>query len=191
MDDEADAQTLFAILTNPNPTGVDPEDPYGLADDGIDRYDGFGRDVWVKALQVVYGEHGAELLVEFGLKVPSDSQWWDVPPDGSLRVPFDAEWRELSGYSDPAAFAPVVAQRVLIAAHLHVERHRQRPGELVGTDGGRAALPGRDAPWQMLLDGVRGEGDVRQVAPGRIELQIAGETVIALVVSPSQWEQVL
>jgi hypothetical protein len=52
VQDVAYARRLFAILTNPHPTGVDPDDPYGQADDGIDRYDGFGRDVWVKSLEV-------------------------------------------------------------------------------------------------------------------------------------------
>ena len=45
MSDEEYVATLLAILTNPAPTGIDPADPYGSADDGIDRYGGFGRDV--------------------------------------------------------------------------------------------------------------------------------------------------
>ena len=53
MEDQAYARRLFAILTNPHPTGIDPDDPYGAADDGIDRYDGFGRDVWVASVEVV------------------------------------------------------------------------------------------------------------------------------------------
>ncbi len=58
MDDTAYVSELFGILTNPAPTGIDPDDPYGQADDGIDRYDGFGRDVRVTSARVVPGEHG-------------------------------------------------------------------------------------------------------------------------------------
>jgi hypothetical protein len=49
MEDDAYARELWAILTNPTPTGIEPDDPYGQADDGIDRYNGFGRDVWVES----------------------------------------------------------------------------------------------------------------------------------------------
>ena len=67
MSDEEYVATLLAILTNPAPTGIDPADPYGQADDGIDRYDGFGRDVEVLGLRVVDGPYGDELEVSFVL----------------------------------------------------------------------------------------------------------------------------
>lgn len=84
-----------------------------------DRHEGFGRDVWVESLEVAEGEHGAELLVEFGVALPSRLDWQGVPLHGSLKHPFDAEWRELSGYADPARYAPVVVspdqwERVLV-----------------------------------------------------------------------------
>ena len=53
MSEEEYVATLLAILTNPAPSGIDPADPYRRADDGIDRYDGFGRDVRVIDLGVV------------------------------------------------------------------------------------------------------------------------------------------
>jgi hypothetical protein len=74
----------------------------------------------------------------------------------------------LSGYVDPAAYAPVVAQRVWSAAHTLLERHRRRCADPAGVDGVRPALPGREAQWQILLDALRDEGNVRQLARDRI-----------------------
>ena len=91
MEDEAYARRLFAILTNPHPTGVDPADPYGQADDRFDRYDGFGRDIWVESVAVAKGEHGSELLITFGLAVSSDPELLGVQQRGALRLAFDAE----------------------------------------------------------------------------------------------------
>jgi hypothetical protein len=190
MQDVAYAERLFAILTNPHPSGIDPDDPYGQADDGIDRYDGFGREFWVESLEVAEGEHGAELLVGFGLAVPSGVDWQGVPPHGSLRLPLDAEWRELSGYEDPAAYAPLVAFKVGIAAGRHVEGHRSRPADTLGVDRS-AQLPSREAQWQTLLGALRDEGTVREVAPGRIELRYSAGAVVTVVVTPDQWEMVL
>ena len=70
MVDEEYLATLLDILTNPAPTGIDPADPYGQADDGINRYNGFGRDVTVTGLRVVDGPHGEELEVTFALALP-------------------------------------------------------------------------------------------------------------------------
>lgn len=190
MEDEHYARRLFAILTNPHPAGIDPEDPYGLAEDGIDRYDGFGRDVWVESLEVVDGQYGAELVVEFGLALPTEPDLLEVPQHGAARLPVDAQWRELSGYRQPAAYAPAVAREVEIAAYRHVERHRRHPTGALGADQGRAVLPSREAQWQILLDALRHDGQVREVAPGRIELHDSG-TVVTLVISADQWERVL
>lgn len=190
MQEEAYAETLFAILTNPHPAGIDPDDPYGRSDDGIDRHDGFGRDYWVESLEIVDGEHGTELLVGFGLGVPTGADGQGVPPHGSLRLPFDAEWRDLSGYEDAAAYAPVVAHRVGIAAGVHAERHRRRPADT--GEGERALeLPSREEQWEILLGALGGEGTVREVAPGRIELRDSAGGVVTVLVSPDQWERVL
>lgn len=124
---------LLAILTNPNPTGIAPDDPYGQADDGIDRSNGFGRDVWVESLQVVDGEHGAELEVTFGLALPPDDTWRTVPDKGVGRVLLEREWRELSGYASPADYAPYVARnrdgreltRTMSSSRIHVLDQRR------------------------------------------------------------------
>lgn len=108
-----------------------------------------------------------------------------------MRDPFDEEWRELSGYADPATYAPVVAAEVGIAARHHVERHWRRPADPLEGDQDRPVLPPREAQWQILLGALADEGAVREVAPGRIELQDSGGTVITVVVSPDQWERVL
>jgi len=194
MEDEAYARRLFAILTNPHPTGIDPADPYGQADDGIDRYDGFGRDVWVEsvAVAVAEGEHGSELLITFGLAVPSDPELLGVQQRGALRLAFDAEWRELSGYDDPAAYAPVVANDIWSAAGRLVERHRKGPAGLREGDERRLAMPRPEAQWQILRAALRKEGAVREVAPGRVEvLGPEGRVVVTVVVTPGQWEQVM
>ena len=43
----------------------------------------------------------------------------------------------------------------------------------------------------LLVDALAGEGTVREVAPGRLELHGSGRGVVTVVVSPDQWEQVL
>ena len=88
IDDEEYVAALLAIMTNPAPAGIDPADPYGQADDGIDRFDGFGRDVTVTGLGLVDGPYGDELEVSFLLALPvGDPEWGGVPPRGSTRVP--------------------------------------------------------------------------------------------------------
>lgn len=215
MSDEEYVAQLQAILTNPAPTGIDPADPYGQADDGIDRYDGFGRDVRVVGLQVVDGQHCDELEVSFVLELPVGDPAWDgVPEQGATRVPFDAEWRRLSGFDDPAAYAPEVARRVLFATRDHVVRH-QHGGRLARRlarrrAASRAALPDRDGQRELLLQTLAGEGDVVQVAPDRFDLRLRSEgdearaegvmgrgvldaspEVITFVLTPDEWEEVL
>lgn len=196
MDDADYVRTLETILTNPRPTGIDPDDPYGRADDGIDRYDGFGRDVLVKSLRVEGGEHGAQLVVEFGLALPRGRRWKRFPAEGIVRLPFDREWRHLSGYDDPAAYAPEVASRVEMAAHRHVVLHRERGESFDARERRRSSLPSRDAQWQMLLDGLSSEGRLVEVEQGRVVVLMdggdeeSGQTVTVLV-TPQEWEEAL
>jgi hypothetical protein len=196
MEDDAYARELWAILTNPTPTGIEPDDPYGQADDGIDPYNGFGRDVWVESLDVSDGEYGAEVVVAFRLVVPSDPAWRGLPDRGSVRLPFDRQWRRLSGYESPATYAPIVARKVEAAAHEQVERHRRGTTETARV-GPRTALPSRAAQWQMLLHALSAEGEVREVGPGRIEVDLRDEDdaatghVVTVVVSADEWERVL
>ncbi|WP_457206666.1 hypothetical protein [Nocardioides sp. P5_C9_2] len=190
MDDAAYVRELFAILTNPSPTGIDPADPYGQADDGIDRYDGFGRDVRVTSARVVAGEHAPMMELGFVLDLPAAPDLDGVPAEGSFLLPVDAEWRRLSGYDDPADHAPEVARRVQRAAARHVQRHRFGAQTL-----STAALPDRSRQWQMLLDGLAKEGQVREPAPGRFELALRGQDdrspVVTVVVTPDQWGRVV
>lgn len=191
---------LLAILTNPNPTGIAADDPYGQADDGIDRSNGFGRDVWVESLQVVDGEHGAELEVTFGLAVPPDDMWGTVPDKGVGRVLLEREWRELSGYASPADYAPYVAREIEMAASSHVQSHRRGTISSTSRETTRRALPARQVQWQMLIDGLTVEGGPSvEVSPGRIDVRIADEDdhvdasspVVTVIVTPDQWEAVL
>lgn len=190
MDDAAYVRELFAILTNPSPTGIDPADPYGRADDGIDRYDGLGRDVRVTSARVVPGEHAPMLEIGFVLEAPDGPGWEGLAREGTVTVPVDAEWRRLSGYDDPTAYAPAVARRVEGAAHRLVQRHRSGMVPRSIED-----LPDAAARWQVLLDGLAGEGTVREVEPGRLELALAwGEDeqrTVTVLVSPPEWDRVL
>ncbi len=116
IDDEAYVRELLAILTNPHPTGISPDDPYGQADDGIDRYGGFGRDYWVEDLRPVDDGPWAELEVTFGLAVPDDPACREVPDRGHDAGPV----RTASGVSSagtpsprrtPPALRPASARR--------------------------------------------------------------------------------
>jgi hypothetical protein len=188
---------LLAILTNTEPTGVDPDDPYGQADDGIDRFDGFGRDVLVESLETTAGRHGMDLAVRFRLVLPPGTTRRRIPARGVVHLPFDPEWRRLSGYSDPAAYAPEVADRVMRAAHDHVVRHREGRNRVDERDRIRAALPGRDVQWQLLVDALGREGRVVEASPGRLEVQIGDDDadeqsdVVTVLVTPDEWEEVL
>jgi hypothetical protein len=190
VDDASYVRELLAILTNPSPTGIDPDDPCGQADDGIDRYDGFGRDVRVTSARVVPGEHALMLEVGFVLDLPDDPELEGVPAEGTFLLPVDAEWRRLSGYDDPAAYAPVVARAVDRTAGRLVQRHRSGAQPRPLTD-----LPDRATQWRMLLDGLGAEGTVREVAAGRLELTLDwGEdepSVVTVLVTPGEWERVL
>lgn len=198
MNDQAYVAELQAILTNDAPQGIDPNDPYGQADDGIDRYDGFGRDVWVESLRVVEGDHGSELEVSFGLGVPADPAFAAVPRQGAIRLPFDPEWRRLSGYEEPAGYAPQVARRVEREAHTMVGRYRDGIDWAVAQQRVREQLPERGAQWRMLLEELAAEGSVSEPSPGRITVDVARDPAsgdsggqVTVLVTPDQWEEVL
>lgn len=191
VDDTDYTRALLAILTTREPPPGSPTDQYGTSADGIDRYDGFGRDVLVESLDIVEGEHGAELEVAFSLVLPDDGSP-QIPPRGTVRMPFDPTWRELSGYDEPAAYAPLVARRVERAAHQHVLRHRAGDAWARGREEMLAALPDRATQWRLLRDGLAAEGQVTEVSPGRLQVRLRhSDRVVTVVVTPEQWEQVL
>jgi len=187
MEDAPYARALLAILTNPTPQGIDPADPYGQADDGIDRYDGFGRDVRVTSLEVVDGDHGDELEAQFELvEAPAP-----IPTLAAVRVPFDRRWRELSGFQEPAAYAPEIARQVVGTARRLVDRHGREDEIAAYRARTRAGLPPRGVQWEILLDALSGEGRVEEVAPGRIEVRPEGEPAITVILTPDQWEEIM
>jgi hypothetical protein len=198
-EDDAFVAGLLAILTNPEPTDIATDDPYRQAEDGIDRYNGFGTDVWVESLRVVEGEYGAELEVTIGLAVPSGERS-QIPSRAVSRVLFERRWRELSGYGSPAEYAPYVARQVESAASSHIRDHRARAPASPGRGPTRRPVPARDVQWRLLLDGLAAEaGPAVEVAPGRIEVRIADRDdradadseVVTVIVTPDQWEDVL
>lgn len=113
-----------------------------------------------------------------------------MPVDGTLLLPVDAEWRRLSGYDDPAAYAPVVARAVDRTAGRLLQRHGSATQPRPPTD-----LPDRARQWRVLLDGLGAEGTVREVAAGRLELTLdRGEdepSLVTVLVTPDEWERVL
>jgi hypothetical protein len=198
-DDPAFVARLLAILTNSEPTGIAPDDPYGRADDGIDRWDGFGREVWVESLEVVDGPYGPELEVTVGMAVPADERE-RIPGRAVARVPFEREWRRLSGYESPTEYAPYVAREVESAATSHVERHRVAASASPAAGSARSQLPARDVQWRLLLSALAAEGGPSvEVSPGRIEVHLADSDdhadadspVVTVTVTPDQWEDVL
>ena len=179
MDDDEYVAGLLAILTNPEPPDIDPSDPYRQSSDGVDRYDGFGSELRVESLTRVDGPYGEELAVGYVLEVPPGET--RVPARAETRVPFDAEWRRSSGYDDPAAYAPVVAQRASYAGHEHVVQHRDR--------GGRPReLPDPDEAWRHLLAALAEEGTVEVTGPGRatVAMQDPDDRTITVVVRPGE-----
>jgi hypothetical protein len=198
-EEDAFVERLLAIVAKREATGLAGDDPYGQSDDGIDTWHGFGRDIWVESLQVVDGEYGAELEVTVGLAVPSDEAH-RVPARTVARVPFERTWRQLSGYTSPAEYAPYVAREVERAATLHVQRHRGAPRSSTGRESARWLVPARDVQWRLLLDGLAAEGGPTvEVSPGRIEVRIAdsdgcveaGSPVVTVILTADQWEDVL
>lgn len=188
MQDDDYAQQLFEILTADAPA----DDSLAPLRQRIDRSTGFGRDQWVQSVEVVDGEHGAELRIVFGLRAPPDPQWRGLPQQGSVQVPLDEEWRVLSGFAEPAAYAPSVVREVDAAARRVIERHQRGLPPTPSADEVPPQPAGSEkAQWQLLLQTLDGEGEAQEVAPGRIRLVEAdsGGTVV-FVVRPEQWQQV-
>jgi hypothetical protein len=178
MDDEDYARQLHAILTAPPDPGISPGH---LGDDWIDRGDGFGTDVKVTAIAVVPGEHGNQLDISYVLDLPDDVV---VPREGSLLLPLDAEWREVSGYTEPEDYAPRIASRLVRHIPEHVRAHEQ------SRDDDRD-LPARAEQHAMLLEVLAHEGQVDQQAPNRYVVRREGRQDLTVLVTPDQWERVI
>ncbi len=192
--DDAFVAKLLAIVTNPEPTGIAADDAYGRAGDGIDRWNGFGREIWVESLEVVDGEYGPELEVTVGLAVPADEAS-RIPSRAVTRVPFEREWRRLSGYESPADYAPCVAREARVGCGV-ARRASPRGGLGFGGVAPRGRLPAREVQWSLLLSALAVEaGPPVEVAPGRIDVRLADSDdhspVVTVIVTPDQWEDVL
>lgn len=178
MDDVACARQVYEILTAP----PDPDiAPGHLGDDWIDRSDGFGTEVKVTAVAVVPGSHGNQLDISFVLDLPDDVV---VPREGSLLLPFDAEWRDVSGYTEPEDYAPHLARRLVRNIREHVRAHE--PCQHDDRD-----LPARAEQHAMLLEVLGREGQVEQQAPNRYVVRRGEGDDLTVLVTPGQWEQVI
>lgn len=187
-DDAPYVRKLFAILTNPSPTGIDSVDPYEQADDRIDRYGGFGRDLRVTSATVMPSEHGAMVELGYELEIPDRLDLPGVPRQNSIRLQVAAQWRAASNLDDPADYAPMVACRLMSSIHQHVSAH-QSPA----TDRSDRLVAGEH--WAVLIEHLGHEGTVRELPSGRIEVtQIRGGgegEVVTVLVTPEQWELVM
>ncbi|UUZ59917.1 hypothetical protein [Nocardioides sp. B-3] len=160
----------------------DPEISPGYpGDDWIDRGGGFGTDVKVTAIDVVPGEYGNQLDIAFVLDLPDDV---DVPLEGSLLLPLDAEWREVSGYTEPEDYAPRVAARLVRCIREHVRAHEP------SRDSDRE-LPSRAEQHAMLLEVLGREGQVEEQAPNRYVVRRQQQEDLTVLVTPDQWERVI
>lgn len=178
MDDVDYARQLYDILTAPPDPKVSPGH---LGDDWIDRSDGFGTDVKVTAIAVVPGDHGNQLDIAFVLDLPDDM---DVPREGSLLLPLDAEWRKISGYTEPEDYAPHVAARLVRHIHEHVRAHEpSRPDD--------RDPPARAEQHAMLLEVLGREGEVEQQVPDRYVVRRDEREDLTVLLTPDQWEQVI
>jgi hypothetical protein len=176
MDDAEYARQLFEILTRP----PDPDlAPGRLGQDRIERHDGFGSDLRVTSIDVVPGEHGNQIDIGFVLDMP---ELVDIPARGSRLLPLDPEWRELSGYEDPADYAPFIALRLMSEVHRHISVHQGRRDPYPN-------LPDRDAQWALLLEHLGHEGTVVDAAPGRVLVRTRGQEDLTVLMTPEQWEQ--
>ena len=176
MDDVDYARELYEILTAP----ADPAVPPGhLGDDWIDRGDGFGTDVRVTAINVVPGDHGSELDIAFVLDRPDDV---DVPREGSLLLPLDAEWREVSGFTEPEDYAPRVAARLVRCIREHSRSHQPPRDD--------RDLPSRAEQHALLLEVLGREGQVVEQAANRYAVR-QQKADLMVVLTPDQWEQMI
>ncbi len=160
--------------------------------DGIDRQDGFGRDVWVESLRPADDGPYEELEVTYRMAVPDRTEFRDVPRRSSTRLPFGRDWREASGHADPAELARTIAVAVFSAATGVVQQMRgDERRRAVNGNAVRARLPDKQALWRELLERLEEYGAVRELVPGRVELleeRDYGEpAIVTLVVTPDQW----
>ncbi|WP_104108363.1 hypothetical protein [Nocardioides sp. 616] len=178
MDDEDYARQLYTILTAP----LDPELPAGrLGDDFIDRSDGFGTDMRVTAIDVVPGDHGNQIDVAYVLDLPNEV---DTPREGSLLLPLDAEWREVSGYTEPEDYARHIAMQLVRHIHQLLWAHQpSREDERV--------LPSREEQQAMLLEVLGRQGEVEKAAPNRYVVRRRRRDDLTVLVTPDQWERVI
>lgn len=181
IDDEEYARRLFDILTRP----LDPDEPvdaYGTGADRIERYDGFGTDVRVTSVDVVPGPYGSQLDIGFVLDVPSGM---DVPAEGSVLLPLDAEWRSAQGYEEPSSYAPWAASALMRSAGRHIDAHRQQPER-------DADLPDRETQRALLIEVLQQEGQFEERAPGRfVARRSSADPARTVLVTPDQWEEVV
>lgn len=179
MDDVDYVRQLHEILTGPPGPEVTPG---GLGDDWIDRSDGFGTEVRVTGIDVVPGEHGDQLDIAFVLDLPDDV---DVPREGSLLLPFDAEWRKASGYAEPEDYAPRIAARLVRGIYEHVRTHTPSSREEDHD------LPSRAEQHAMLLEVLGAEGQVEQQGPSRHVVRRQGREDLVVLLTPEHWERVI
>jgi hypothetical protein len=133
---------------------------------------------------VVPGDHGNQLDIAFVLDLPYLPDDVVVPREGSLLLPVDAEWREVSGYTEPEDYAPHIAARLVRHIHEHVRAHEPSRDE-------DRDLPSRAEQHAMLLEVLGREGHVEQQAANRYVVRREEREVLTVLLTPDQWERVI
>jgi len=108
----------------------------------------------------------------------------NVPREGSLLLPLDAEWRELSGYTEPEDYAPRIASRLVRCIRDHVRAHE--PSRDDDRD------PPSDSEQQaMLLEVLGREGQVEEQAANRYVVLRQQREDLIVVLTLDQWKRVI
>jgi hypothetical protein len=81
-----------------------------------------------------------------------------APREGSLLLPLDGEWREVSGYTEPEDYAPHVAARLVRC----IRDHASAPQASRDDD---RRLPARAEQHAMLLEVLERQGQVEPAWP--------------------------
>lgn len=149
-------------------TIFDANDP----SDGIDRHDGFGKQVRVTGLKIVGGDERGELQVSFEFNLPGYWKFKRVPRAGTTRVSFGTQWLAASGITTPAEYVSDIARAVEMAVGSLVQetvagkRHRKIDPAQVD----REVAP-VDELWKHLVADLGADNvSAHESGPGVIEV---------------------
>lgn len=130
----------------------------------------------IKVIEVRLDRNRSWLRAEARFEVDEE------PVYGSAFVPFDSEWRYLSGYELVDDYADLLAQRICSAAR-----------EVMSTSASPA--PANDSEevvsrWQWLLERLALNGQVVERDDGSVRVLRGDGGVFTVLVTPEQWARI-